>query len=135
MVRIADTIRPPTAAIPIGCVMAATLPPKAMAKGIWATTEAKVARAMGWNLVLPAVIMAERLPIEPLRSSLLASSSNRMALFTTTPISITIAMRAIMESALPVNIRARNTPMAPIGMVVMMIKGCAKLSSRATSKI
>ena len=58
-----------------------------------------------------------------------------MALFTTTPISITIAMRETMESEVFVNTSARITPMAPIGIVNMMMKGCKKLSSRATSKM
>ena len=59
MVSTADTIKPPTEAIPIGCVMAATLPPRANASGSWATTEANVASTIGWNLDFAAVNTAE----------------------------------------------------------------------------
>ena len=103
--------------------------------GIWATTDAKVARTIGWNFSFAAVSMALRLPMAPLRSSRFASSRSRIALLTTTPISMTIAMRETIESEVPVNTSARITPMAPIGMVNMMMNGCRKLSSRATSRM
>ena len=56
-------------------------------------------------------------------------------MFTTTPISITIAIRAIIERALPVKISESTTPIAPIGIVVMMMNGWAKLSRSAISKM